>query len=170
MFVLFIQCKNCMATSESKGRFFYKTNRFESIRITNRIEEIRIDSNRELECSIAKLVLGSFDRNIFRHQNRQLNEHKYFFLHIFHNHRCINSIPCCALFCFLKSGNSLNPVFNPVGNLVPSVFKFYHFLFVIARTVCSFYVVFMFKELFRTDGCISSLNIKTDEVILYVVW
>ena len=35
-----------MATSESKGRFFCKTNRFESIRITN-----RIDSNRELECS-----------------------------------------------------------------------------------------------------------------------
>jgi len=35
-----------MITSESKGRFFYKTNRFESIRITN-----RIDSNRELECS-----------------------------------------------------------------------------------------------------------------------
>jgi len=35
-----------MATSESKGRFFYETNRFESIRITN-----RIDSNRELECS-----------------------------------------------------------------------------------------------------------------------
>jgi len=31
-----------MTTSESKGRFFYKTNRFESIRITNRIESIRI--------------------------------------------------------------------------------------------------------------------------------
>jgi len=31
-----------MATSESKGRFFYKTNRFEAIRITNRIESIRI--------------------------------------------------------------------------------------------------------------------------------
>jgi len=28
---------------------------------------------------IAKLVLGSFDRNIFPHQNRQLNEQKYFF-------------------------------------------------------------------------------------------
>jgi len=26
-----------MTTSESKGRFFYKTNQFESIRITNRI-------------------------------------------------------------------------------------------------------------------------------------
>ena len=36
-----------MTTSESKADFFYKTNRFESIRITN-----RIDSNRELECSI----------------------------------------------------------------------------------------------------------------------
>jgi len=31
-----------MTTSESKGRFFYKTNRFESIRITNRTESIRI--------------------------------------------------------------------------------------------------------------------------------
>ena len=31
-----------MATSDSKGRFFYKTYRFESIRITNRIEYIRI--------------------------------------------------------------------------------------------------------------------------------
>jgi len=35
-----------MTTSESNGRFFYKTNRFESIRIRN-----RICSNRELECS-----------------------------------------------------------------------------------------------------------------------
>ena len=40
------QEKNCMTTSESKGRFFNQTNRFKSIRITN-----RIDSNRELECS-----------------------------------------------------------------------------------------------------------------------
>jgi len=31
-----------MTTSDSKGRFFYKTNRFKSIRITNRIESIRI--------------------------------------------------------------------------------------------------------------------------------
>jgi len=31
-----------MTTSKSKGRFFYRTNRFESIRITNRIESIRI--------------------------------------------------------------------------------------------------------------------------------
>jgi len=31
-----------MTTSESKGRFFCKTNRFESISITNRIESIRI--------------------------------------------------------------------------------------------------------------------------------
>jgi len=35
VFVLLIYCKNCMTTSESKGRFFYKTNRFESIRIAN---------------------------------------------------------------------------------------------------------------------------------------
>jgi len=38
----------------------------------------------QLPSGIAKLVLGSFDRNIFRHQNRQLNEHKYFFLYIYH--------------------------------------------------------------------------------------
>jgi len=38
-----ISKKNCMTTSESKGRFFLQN---ESIRITN-----RIDSNRELECS-----------------------------------------------------------------------------------------------------------------------
>ena len=31
-----------MTTSDSKGRFFYKTNLFKSIRITNRIESIRI--------------------------------------------------------------------------------------------------------------------------------
>jgi len=31
-----------MTTSESKGQFFYKTNRFESIRVTNRIESFRI--------------------------------------------------------------------------------------------------------------------------------
>ena len=31
-----------MTASESKGRFFYKTNRYESIRIMNRIESIRI--------------------------------------------------------------------------------------------------------------------------------
>jgi len=31
-----------MRISESKGRFFCKTNRFESIRITNRMESIRI--------------------------------------------------------------------------------------------------------------------------------
>ena len=35
MFVLFIQFKNCMITSESKGRFFLQTNRIESIRIAN---------------------------------------------------------------------------------------------------------------------------------------
>ena len=50
-----------MTTIESKGRFFYKTNRFESIRITN-----RIDSNRELECSTARycciVVIDGRDR------------------------------------------------------------------------------------------------------------
>ena len=33
----------------------------------------------QLTSGIAKFVLGSFDRNIFQHQNRQSNEHKYFF-------------------------------------------------------------------------------------------
>ena len=47
MFVLFIYCKNCMATSESKGRFFLQN---ESIRIYSHNESNRIDSNRELEC------------------------------------------------------------------------------------------------------------------------
>ena len=37
-----------MTTSESKGRFFYKTNLFESIRITNRRESIRIANRNAL--------------------------------------------------------------------------------------------------------------------------
>ena len=55
--MLFIQCKNCMATSESKGRFFYKTNKFESIRITNRTESIRIAIWNALERAQALTVL-----------------------------------------------------------------------------------------------------------------
>jgi len=43
-----------MTTSESKDRFFYYTNRFESIRITN-----RIDLNRELECSNQGMMICS---------------------------------------------------------------------------------------------------------------
>jgi len=36
MFVLFIECKNCMTTIVNrKADFFYKTNIFESIRIAN---------------------------------------------------------------------------------------------------------------------------------------
>ena len=54
----------------------------------------------QLTSGIAKLVLGSFDRNIFRHQNRQLNEHKYFFLYIFQKHRGI-TVSLDAL-CFEK--------------------------------------------------------------------
>jgi len=41
-----------MTTSESKGRFFYKTNRFESIRMTNLIESIRIANWNALVCII----------------------------------------------------------------------------------------------------------------------
>ena len=40
--------KNCMATSDSKGRFFLQN---ESIRIDSHNESNRIDSNRDLECS-----------------------------------------------------------------------------------------------------------------------
>ena len=49
-----------MTTSESKGRFFYKTNLFESIGITNRIY-----SNRELEysrCTLDAEGLASLKR------------------------------------------------------------------------------------------------------------
>ena len=42
-----------MTTSESKGRFFYKTNRF----------AYRIDSNRELECSTGREFLFWFPAN-----------------------------------------------------------------------------------------------------------
>ena len=45
VFVLFIQCKNCMTTSRSKGRIFFTK------RIDSHNESNRIDSNRELECS-----------------------------------------------------------------------------------------------------------------------
>jgi len=48
VFVLFISCKNCITTSESKGRLFLQN---ESIRIDTHNESNRIDSNRELECS-----------------------------------------------------------------------------------------------------------------------
>ena len=41
-----ISAKTAWQLVNRKADFFYKTNRFESIRITN-----RIDSNRELECS-----------------------------------------------------------------------------------------------------------------------
>jgi len=47
-----------MTTSESKGRYFYKTNRFESIRITNRIESIRIANWNALACRRRRGVAG----------------------------------------------------------------------------------------------------------------
>ena len=50
--------KNCMTTSESKDRFFYKTNRFESIRLTNRIESIRIANSNTLLLTRPQLGLG----------------------------------------------------------------------------------------------------------------
>jgi len=48
-----------------KADFFYKTNRFESIRITN-----RIDSNRELECSTAVI---SPELSLYRHDHAKAN-------------------------------------------------------------------------------------------------
>ena len=46
--IQYINMKNCMTTSESKGRFFLLN---ESIRIDSHNESNRIDSNRKLECS-----------------------------------------------------------------------------------------------------------------------
>ena len=54
-----------MTTNESKGRYFYKTNRLESTRVTNRIV-----SNRELECctentsvfSVTLLAVAAIDQ------------------------------------------------------------------------------------------------------------
>ena len=46
-----------MTTSESKDRFFSKTNRFEYIRITNRIESIRIANWNALVWSVCLLVI-----------------------------------------------------------------------------------------------------------------
>ena len=47
-----------MTTSESKGQFFYKTNRFESIRVTNRIESFRIANWNALVYIILILFYG----------------------------------------------------------------------------------------------------------------
>jgi len=47
-----------MTTSESKGRFFLQK---ESIRIDSHNESNRIDSNRELECSIEQLTVVIYD-------------------------------------------------------------------------------------------------------------
>jgi len=47
-----------MTTSESKGRFLYKTNRFESIRTTNRIESIRIANWNALLCGLSSATWG----------------------------------------------------------------------------------------------------------------
>jgi len=73
-----------MTTGESKGRFFYKTNRFESIRING------IDSNRELECSTRNwdsqcllllhffiyFILFRFILFHFKQDNRQTKAHR----------------------------------------------------------------------------------------------
>ena len=64
-----------------------------------------------LTSGIAKLVLGSFDRNIFWHQNRHVNDHKYFFFFIFSESPRHNCIPWCALFWKVKS-NQIKYDFN----------------------------------------------------------
>ena len=57
-----------MTTSESKGRFFYKTNRFESIRITNRIESIRIANwNALVQIAAATLSGNSLRQTVHTH-------------------------------------------------------------------------------------------------------
>jgi len=65
-----------MTTSESKGRFFfYKTNRFESIRITNRIEWIRIANWNALVPSgliVKSQSLFIYLRICFAHNKRTL--------------------------------------------------------------------------------------------------
>jgi len=48
-----------MTTSESKSRFFHETNRFELIRITNRIESIRIASWNALVLTAMCRCLGA---------------------------------------------------------------------------------------------------------------
>jgi len=65
-----------LTTRESKGRFFYKTNRFESIRITN-----RIDSNRELECSTA--CRGPDLQKSFIFGKQLWQDHRYFPIHVY---------------------------------------------------------------------------------------
>jgi len=52
----------------------------------------------QLTSGVAKLVLGSFDRNIFPHQNRQLNEHEYFFFIFSRITEAYLHTPRCALF------------------------------------------------------------------------
>ena len=63
--------KNCMTTSESKDRFFYKTNRFESIRLTNRIEWIRIANwNALLDMPWTVQLYVAADHKTYRPVNR----------------------------------------------------------------------------------------------------
>jgi len=64
-----------MTTSESKGRFFYKTNRFESICITNRIELIRYANWNALlitgrvPLSVEQIAPDSADKHLQQHAN-----------------------------------------------------------------------------------------------------
>jgi len=63
VFVLFIWCKNCMTTSESKSRFYLQN---ESIRITNQIESNRIANWNALVCTRTQSINLSW--MLFGHQ------------------------------------------------------------------------------------------------------
>ena len=56
----FLAEKKCMTNSESKGQFFTK-------RIDSHNESNRIDSNRELECSTACLMMLMFNTVTLRY-------------------------------------------------------------------------------------------------------
>ena len=69
--------KTALQLVNRKADFFYKTNRFESIRITNRIESIRI-ANWNALVSILELWCCCVARTGSDSEYWQLNEQTYF--------------------------------------------------------------------------------------------
>ena len=61
-----------MTTSESKNRFFYKTNRFESIRVANRIESIRIANWNALVVGIVQRRRLLYSGHVVRMQKERV--------------------------------------------------------------------------------------------------
>ena len=61
-----------MTTSESKGRFFYKTNRFESIRVANRTESIRITNWNALVVGIVQRRRLLYSGHVVRMQKERV--------------------------------------------------------------------------------------------------